>query len=259
MCYYNYMNSKLIAANWKENPATEREALALFSATLKAKRKKGVEVAVFPPTVYLDGISKKFRALRAKRQLALGAQDIFWEETGAYTGQMGSLMLKQFGIIYVIIGHSERRKFANETDREVNKKVCAAQAAGLTVILCVGESLAVRKRGASAAKQFVNGQLVRGLGSRISDLGKPVIVAYEPIWAIGTGRNADPQDAVDMAVFIKKTLATGFGSRASAVLYGGSVNIKNVADYVRRKEIDGALIGGASVRPQEIAGIIEKL
>jgi triosephosphate isomerase len=251
------MANKLIVANWKENPATERAALKLFSETAKVKRRSGIQVVVCPPVVYLERIAKKFRALRSKSGIVLGAQDVFWEEQGAHTGEIGSLMLESFGVQYVIIGHSERRRLLHETDAMVNKKVRAAQNAGLKVILCVGEPLSVRRKGISVAKRFVKNQLKKDL-KNIAGSVDPVrrrddiIIAYEPIWAIGTGRSDSPKDASEMAGFIK-------GILDSRVLYGGSVNSKNIGDYVDSKGIDGALVGGASLKSGEFGKMIQSI
>jgi triosephosphate isomerase len=245
---------KLLAANWKENPKTKKEALALFKGIAKAKRSAKVQVVVCPPFIYLDEVEKAYKAVKNKKGLALGAQDVFWEEEGAFTGEMGPKMLKAMGASYVIIGHSERRKWIKETDEMINKKVTLSLAGGMNVILCVGESLTVRAKGAAAAKIFVEQQLIKYLKNIKKN--PHLIIAYEPIWAIGTGRNATPKDARDMAQFIKKTLAKRNHMRASRVLYGGSVNGKNIADYVQYKEIDGALVGGASLKVEEFSILI---
>jgi triosephosphate isomerase len=254
---------KWLVANWKENPTTEREALALFKKIAMAKRGSGVRLVVCPSFVHLDPIAKKLRALRSKENLFLGAQDVFWEDQGAFTGGIGSAMLRSLGVRYVIVGHSERRKFLHETDAMTNKKVLAALAAGLAVILCVGEPLAVRKQGTAAVQRFIKNQLIKDLaGIRVKDKRlkiKDLIIAYEPIWAIGTGKNANPADAAEMAKFIKKTLRPAPCALRPPVLYGGSVTGKSVMDYVDYKDIDGALVGGASIRAEEFRKMIESL
>ena len=263
------MGSKLIVANWKENPRTEREAFKLFGDTAAIKHSQGVQMVVCPPLVFLDGIAKKFRVVRSKPGLALGAQDVFWEDQGAYTSEVGPKMLKSLGVRYVIVGHSERRKLLHETDMMVNRKIRAALASGLRVILCVGEPLPVREKGIAAAKRFIKNQLtkdLKGFGNWKLEIGNSLAVAYEPIWAIGTGRNDSPEDAAEMAHFIKKIVYVAcLPSKASAkegrlshvsVLYGGSVNGKNALDYIHCKDIDGALVGGASLKPKEFRKII---
>ena len=169
-------------------------------------------------------------------------------------------MLTSLGVEYVIVGHSERRSSLNETDAMVNKKVIASLAAGFKVILCVGEPIAVRKRGAVAAKRFIKAQLTKGLKGVAKDalrIADRLIIAYEPIWAIGTGRSAEPKDAADMAAFIHGTVRAVCHSSFVGVLYGGSVDSANIGDFIHYKQIDGALVGGASLRAGEFAGIID--
>ena len=265
----------MIAANWKENPRTEAQAQALFRAIAAAQKNRrgaagAVDVVLCPPFIYLEGISRAFKKMKrakkggrsaasggrgaAARHFALGAQDTFWEERGAFTSEVGPKMLKSLGMEYVIVGHSERRKYMEETDAAINKKIALALADKLKVILCVGESLGVRKRGVTAAKHFVRDQLRKDLaGIR----GARIVVAYEPIWAIGTGRYDRPEDAAEMLAFIKDFLKNTCHLKAK-VLYGGSVNSKNIGDYVQYKEIDGALVGGASLKAKEFITIIKK-
>ena len=247
---------KLIAANWKEHPKAEAEALKLFKMVAETPRARGVEVAVCPPFIYLEEIAREFRHMpaRARKQLAVGAQDVFWEEQGAFTSEVGPRMLRSLGVTYVIIGHSERRRFAKETDAMINKKLALAARDGMKIILCVGESLSVREKGVEVAKRFVGQQLAKDLKNISLKAGK-LYIAYEPIWAIGTGRSDKPEDAREMAVFIKKLLKKT--KRVSPkFLYGGSVNGANAADFVQLKEIDGALVGGASLKAEEFKKII---
>jgi triosephosphate isomerase len=264
---YNVPMSKLIVFNWKENPRTAREAERIFAAVKNtAKRAKDNEVVVCPPLVYLGSFSPSLRG----KILSLGAQNVFWENGGAYTGEISADMLKQFGVRYVIIGHSERRRFLGETDEMVNKKVRAALAAGLRVILCVGEPSAVRNKGVAAAKRYIKNQLTKDLQNIVNcsptgasaKAGKlkieNLVVAYEPIWAIGTGKNATADDAREMAIFIKDTIRSAY-SLLSRVLYGGSVSGKNAADYINCTEIDGVLVGGASLKADEVGKIISNI
>jgi triosephosphate isomerase len=250
------MKEKIVAANWKENPRTEKDALKLFRGVAPAAG-KGVRVVLCPPSIYLEELVAAFRKLgaRARRgdRFALGAQDAFWQEKGPFTSEVGPKMLKTLGVHYVIIGHSERRKWAKDTDAVVNKKIMLALADGLKVILCVGEPLAVRKKGIPAAQKFVANQLSRDLKGVKPRARRRIIVAYEPIWAIGTGRYDAPEDARAMAEFIKRKL----GKPAPAVLYGGSVNSGNIADYVQYSSVDGALVGGASLKVAEFKKIIK--
>ncbi len=250
---------KLIAANWKEHPKTEAEALALFKAVAKTERPDGAEVVIFPPFIYLEEIAREFKRLTpdGRKGLAVGGQDVFWEEQGAYTSQVGPAMLRSLGVKYAIVGHSERRRFEKETDGTINKKIALAARDGLKIILCGGESLSVREKGAAVAKKFVGQQLLKDLKNIPLKTGQ-LFVAYEPIWAIGTGKNDRPEDARDMAVFIKSSLKKT--QRISVrFLYGGSVNSKNAADYIQLKEVDGALVGGASLKAEEFGKIINSV
>ena len=250
---------KLIAANWKEHPKTEAEALKLFKTVAAIPRESGVEVAVCPPFIFLEEIARELKKLSpfARKRFAIGAQDVFWEEQGAFTSEVGPAMLRSLGTKYVIVGHSERRRFVKETDSMINKKIALALRDGLKIILCVGESLSVREKGAEVAKKFVAQQLAKDL-KNISLKPGSLLVAYEPIWAIGTGRSDKPEDAREMAVFIKSSIRQT--KRVSPkFLYGGSVNGKNAANYVQLREIDGALVGGASLKADEFKKIINAI
>lgn len=263
------MARKIIAANWKENPKTAAAAMRLFEASMRAaadvyKIGKGKVVTVIcPPPLFLEDISRAFVALKKKRPagFALGAQDVFWEERGAFTGGTGPKMLRSLGVHYVIVGHSERRKWFNETDAMVNKKVLQVTKDGLHAILCVGEPLSVREKGIAAAKRYLKSQLAYDLKKVFDGDVKGIIIAYEPIWAIGSGHNDNPDDAATIAAFIKATVRSIAAKTVRKgkvvaeikvrVLYGGSVNSRNVADYVQLKDVDGALVGGASLRADE--------
>jgi triosephosphate isomerase len=247
---------KLIAANWKENPGNERGALKLFREVARAKR-GNADVVICPPFIYLEEVASEFRKMNAaaKKHFAIGAQDVFWEEKGAFTSEVGPKMLRSLGARYVIVGHSERRKYLGETDAMINKKIKLALRDKLNVILCVGEPLAVRKRGIVAAERFVKDQLKKDLAGAT---GK-IIVAYEPIWAIGTGKNDSPEEAAHMAAFIKKTLMAHNPTLSPRILYGGSVNSKNIRNYVQYKDIDGALVGGASLKAGEFKKLISQI
>lgn len=250
------MAKKLVAANWKENPSTKAHALRLFKAVAEIRNPR-VNVLICVPSVFLEEIGAAYRTLRRDGQaggLAIGAEDAFWEERGPFTGGVGPKILRSLGVRYVIIGHSERRKWFGETDAMVNLKMKRVLADGLTAILCVGEPRAVRRKGRRAAEEFVRSQLAKDL--QHIRTGK-VIVAYEPIWAIGAGRPASPDDAAAMACVIKKTLAGRFGN--VKVLYGGSVDGVNAGDYIASKDIDGALVGGASLRAGEFKKIIKSI
>lgn len=233
---------KLIVANWKSNP--KRLSAAVRLARLSDK--KGAVIA--PPYVYIEAIS------RILRHAALGAQDVFFEDGGAHTGEIGVSQLKNLGVEYVIIGHSERRALG-ETDAVVNKKLMRALKSGMHAILCVGEQSSVRRLGVTAAKQFVRRQLNADLTHIPKLLLKRLIVAYEPVWAIGTGEADAPEKSVEIITTIKATLLKK-GIRSPKVLYGGSVTSRNAEQFLSRAEIDGALVGGASLKPSEFRKIL---
>jgi len=253
---------KLLAANWKENPKSEKAALELFKRTSRGFAGKNISIVICPPFLFLEKIADEFRRGRLGKNVLLGAQDIFWEEQGPYTSEIGPKMLKALGLRYVIVGHSERRTWMHETDAMINKKIKLALRDGLDVILCVGEPFAVRKKGVSAAAAFITAQLKKDLAgiSRSAYKKGSVTVAYEPIWAIGSGRAAKPDDIVAASAHIKRALREK-GFAKALVLYGGSVTSKNVADFVQLDEIGGALIGGASLKADEfrkMVSIVEK-
>ena len=251
---------KLLALNWKENPKSQADALRLFRATLGAANST-VDLAICPPFIYLEKIAEVFKHSRKRGHVALGAQDVFWEEWGPYTSEVGPRMLRSLDVRYTIIGHSERRKWLHETDAMINKKIKRALRDKLKVILCVGERLGIRNKGIITAKRFVKGQLMRGLTGlpRLTLRASGLIIAYEPMWAIGNGRSDKPEDAADMANFIKEYAARHLGSKNVKVLYGGSVNSANIANFVQLKEIDGALVGGAGLKADEVKKMIKKL
>lgn len=252
---------KLIVANWKLNPPTHKEAERLVGGVVRGITKHfNAEVVLCPPFTHLYHVS---RITYHDKKIKLGAQDVFWEDGGAYTGEISPKMLKSSGVKYVIIGHSERRKWLGETDEMVNKKVLAALRAGLKVILCAGEperkELGIKNNELRKAKNFVGQQLKKDLAGikKSSVIGhQSLVIAYEPIWAIGTGRACKPQDAAEMARFIKDFCAKRFALRDLPVLYGGSVNGKNALSFLEREEIDGALVGGASLNVGEFKKMI---
>ncbi len=240
---------KLIAANWKMNVPDMRRWRSL-------RIPRGVEVVICPPFSFLSDVRCQMSDVK------LGAQDVFWENKGAYTGEVSPAMLKNLGVKYVIIGHSERRQYLKETDEMINKKVSAALKAGLKVILCVGENLATRKRGLETAKNFVKNQLqndLKGMTKNYKLKARSLIIAYEPVWAIstsGTGKICSPTDALEMVKFIKFILHSKFYILNSRVLYGGSVDSKNISDFVKYEDIDGALVGASSLKAEEFKKII---
>ncbi len=245
----------LIAANWKMNKLSA-EALA-FSRELLAllDNHNNIEILVCPPFTCLHVLQSNLQGSGIK----LGAQNLFWEEKGAYTGEISPLMLKDAGCTYVIIGHSERRQIMGETDVSVNRKIKAALDNDLIPILCVGETLQEREK--DLAREIVKEQLRKGLQD-IELQGRELVLAYEPVWAIGTGVNASNDDAQEMIGFIRSYLAKIYDKStadAARILYGGSVNAENIADFMAKEDIDGALIGGASLQADTLATIARKV
>jgi triosephosphate isomerase len=246
---------KLIVANWKLNPDSLKEAEHMFASLAKASVPSGVEAVIAPPYPYLAAAKLAFRGSDYK----LGAQDVFWAEGGAFTGEVSVRMLKHLGVKYVIAGHSERRRFLKETDEEVAEKVKAILEGGLTAILCVGEPASVRNRGKAAAKKFVLEQL-KDAFALSPELKKHLVIAYEPVWAISTmgpdAKEDSPQDAADIIEHIKEflSLKTGVMPR---VLYGGSVSSKNIGYFLAENTIDGSLVGRASLDAKEFQKITD--
>ena len=249
---------KLLAFNWKENPKSQAEALKLFKATLEAAN-EAVDLVVCPPFIYLEEMVGVFKGSKKKEHVAIGAQDVFWEEWGPYTSEVGPKMLKSLDVRYVILGHSERRKWLHETDAMINKKIKLALRDKLKIILCVGEPLSVRSKGVPSAQRFIKDQLAKDLSAlpKLKLRNTGIVIAYEPIWAIGTGRSDKPSDAAAMADFIRKAVARQCGIKNARVLYGGSVNGGNIADFVQLREVDGALVGGASLKANEVERMVK--
>ena len=229
---------KLIIGNWKSNPSTQKEAIKLALAEDYSG------VVIVPPFTYLDVVGQNLK------NASLGAQDVFWEDGGPYTGEISVSQLKSLKVSHVIIGHSERRALG-ETDDIINKKVKAVLASGMQVILCVGEHIETRKEGLSAAKDFIASQIKNDLKGVKSSDAKRVVIAYEPIWAVGTGNADIPEEAAEICGYIKNLV------KVSHVIYGGSVNAKNAKEFLEQDDIDGALPGGASLKPKEFQKIVE--
>jgi triosephosphate isomerase (TIM) len=253
------MRNRMIAGNWKMNK-TYAEGVELargLADELAGKDLNGVEVVVCPPTVDLKGVSEVIDQTSAP--FALGAQNVYWEESGAFTGETAPSMLEAVNATYCIIGHSERRGYFGETDEDINKKAKALMAHGITPISCCGESLEVREAGKHV--EFVVEQIKADTeGLEISDPSKYVI-AYEPIWAIGTGKTATADDAQEVCGAIRKTLVEIFGQETAdgiRVLYGGSAKPENVAGFLEKEDVDGALVGGASLKADSFAEMVLK-
>jgi triosephosphate isomerase len=246
-----------MSGNWKMN-LTHLEAIGVvqkLSYSLDQQDHSRVDVSIHPPFTALRSVQTVLDA--DDIPIALGAQDVHWEASGAYTGEISAPMLAKLNVSYVIVGHSERRQFFAETDEWVNKKVKAVLAAGMVPIMCVGETLDEREAGGTEAK--VLGQLRSGLHGVAADDIARLVVAYEPIWAIGTGRTATPADAQAVCGAIRQAVAVDHGPPTAAGLriqYGGSVKAGNIAALMAEADIDGALVGGASLDPSEFAQIV---
>lgn len=243
----------LIAGNWKMHK-TVAEAAGVVQALLAGPLPPGVEVAVCPPFTALAEVR---RALD-RSPVRLGAQDMYWEDQGAFTGEVSPLMLRDLGCHYVIVGHSERRQFFAETDDTVARKAVAAFVHGLVPILCVGERLEERDAGQTEA--VVTRQTAAGTQGLDEQKVRTLVIAYEPVWAIGTGRSASGGEANRVIGLIRGTLAARFGAGAAGqarILYGGSVTPDNAAEFSAQPEIDGALVGGASLDPEKFRRIIQ--
>jgi len=247
------MRRPIIAGNWKMNKGPAAASALAMGIRDAVEGVRNADIVVAPVSVSLSAVAD---ALRGSR-VALSAQNLHWEDSGAYTGEISAPMLKELGCSYVIIGHSERRQYFGETDETVNFKVKAALAHGLTPIVCFGESLEERESGTTEAR--VESQLVGGLaGISASDLAG-MVLAYEPIWAIGTGRTASEEQAQDVHAFVRNTLAARY-DRATAeavrIQYGGSVKPANVAGLMAQPDIDGALVGGASLTADTFGALV---
>ncbi len=250
------MRKKIIAGNWKMYK-TPAEAVALVDGLKKALGgQTAVDAVVCPPFVSLTEVSR----VLAGSGIALGAQNLFWEAEGAFTGEISGPMIKAAGAEYVIIGHSERRQFFGETNATVNRRLKAAFSYGLKPIVCVGENLAEREAGKTfdVVKDHVTGSLA-GLGKE--DMNT-VVIAYEPVWAIGTGKTATAAQAQEVHKFIRGIVAKLFDQATADALriqYGGSVKPENAAELMSQPDIDGALVGGASLKADSFAAIIKNI
>ncbi len=234
----------LIVANWKENPVTQKEAVELFNTVEEGVGKvTNVEVVICPPFVYLPLLSG----------LTLGAQNVSYEEKGAFTGEVSPLMLKDLKVTYVIVGHSEARRNLHETDETVNKKVRECLGISLKPILCVGENMGENK------KEVLEKQITEGLKNVPEEQLKNVVIAYEPIWAIGTGRNCSIEETQESVLMIKKIILKLYDKKiknAVTILYGGSVTSKNSEEYIKDGGVNGLLVGGSSLNAEDFVKIV---
>lgn len=244
----------VIAGNWKMFK-TLSEAAELVEGIKPLDAVTGrVEVVVCPPFTALDRVV----SLLSDTNIAVGAQDVYWEDSGAFTGEISPVMLKDTGCRYVIIGHSERRQFFGETDDKVNRKIKAVLRHGLTPIMCVGETLTEREAGQT--RQVIHDQVAAGLAGLTANQTGSLVIAYEPVWAIGTGKTASDDDAQQVISYIRSLVREWHGSSAAAqvrIQYGGSVKPGNIAGLMSQPDIDGALVGGASLEAASFTAIVQ--
>lgn len=246
------MRKPVIAGNWKMHK-TSAEARAFFRALKAAKETKGVETVICAPFTALPALVEAAK----DSGIGIGAQNMHWEEKGAFTGEISPVMLKDLGVQYVILGHSERRSYFAETDETVNKKVHAAFAHELIPIICVGETLEEREAGQT--KQVVGQQVEKALAGLASEQVKRVIIAYEPVWAIGSGKASTADDAQEVIGFIRKMVANQYDQQVAnevRIQYGGSVKPDNIGAFLDQPDIDGALVGGASLEPESFDRLV---
>ncbi len=247
------LRQAVIAGNWKMNK-TPAEAKALITELKETVKDAQCEVVICVPYVDLETAIRETKGTSIK----VGAENCHFEKSGAFTGEISAPMLTEMGVEYVIIGHSERRQYFAETDETVNKRSIAALNEGLKTIICVGEVLEEREAGIT--EKVVERQTKTALSGMTEEMLKNVIIAYEPVWAIGTGKTATSQQANEVCAFIRKTVEGIFGKTAAdsmSILYGGSMNAKNAAELVSESDVDGGLIGGASLKAEDF-GIIVK-
>jgi triosephosphate isomerase len=249
----NKLRKPIIAGNWKMNK-TSIEARDLASKLIPLVcGVKDRDIVLAPPFTSIPAVAETIKGTN----MALSAQDLFWEEKGAFTGEISAEMLLDLGCKYVIIGHSERRQFFGETDETVNKKVRQALNKGLLPIVCVGELLSEREAG--KANEVIERQVVGALKGVAAAEMQKIVIAYEPVWAIGTGKTATPDQANEIHAFIRqriKSMYNGDVAGSLRIQYGGSVTPENVSTLMAKPDIDGALVGGASLKPESFAALV---
>ncbi len=247
------MRRKFIAGNWKMN-LDRKAAVALAEGVAReAEKLSGIDLAVCPPACYLETVGRVIKGSK----VALGAQNVYHQANGAFTGEISTAMLCDLGVKYVILGHSERRHILGETDAEINKKIHASLQVGLLPILCVGELLSEREAGRTL--NVIQTQFDGSLAGVSAEQLKKVVIAYEPVWAIGTGKVATPQQAEEVHLALRKIIAQRYNNEIAQfvpIQYGGSVKPDNAKDLLGQADIDGALVGGASLKVDQFMGIV---
>ena len=248
------MRKPIIAGNWKMNKtASEAKAFAQAVKNSLPSNEK-VDSVIGSPALFLETLVSEAKGT----ELQIAAQNCYWENAGAFTGETSPAALADLGVQYVIIGHSERREYFHETDEEINKKAKAIFANGMTPILCCGESLETYEAGQTAA--WIEGQITKGLADLSAEQVSSMVIAYEPIWAIGTGKSADANIADEICGVVRSTVEKLYGSEVAQkvrIQYGGSVKPENIAEYMAKENVDGALVGGASLQPESFLKLLE--
>lgn len=249
------MDKSIIIGNWKMNLKinSSQKLIKDIQRNLSKKDFNCCEIIVCPSNIHLESVYNKM-----KTKISLGCQNLFWENDGAYTGEISAAMMKNINCKYAIIGHSERRNYIKETDEMINKKIRACQNNSITPILCIGESAKQRKD--LNTRSFLKKQILSAYRGINFNNFRSIIIAYEPIWAIGSSNPANPEDANEIALYIKKLLINNYKNidkKTINILYGGSVNAKNIKSFTDMNEIDGSLVGGESIKPAGFVGIIK--
>lgn len=247
------MRRPFIAGNWKMNLDRAGSAALAEGIAAQVGDFSGVDVAICPPSVYLEAV----RAAVGDARVGVGAQNMYHEAGGAFTGELNSAMLLDIGCKYVILGHSERRQLMGETDADVNRKLLAALAAGLKPIVCVGETLEERESGQTSA--VIRGQFEGSLAGLTEEQAAQITIAYEPVWAIGTGKVATPEQAEEVHLDLRNLLTERYNdslAQTVRIQYGGSVKPGNAAELLSQPNVDGALVGGASLKVEDFIGIV---
>ncbi|WP_340372408.1 triose-phosphate isomerase [Peribacillus sp. FSL E2-0218] len=248
------MRKPIIAGNWKMNKTLSEATAFLEEVSNLIPKQDVIDTVVCAPALFLDQLVQAAKGTDVK----IGAQNMHFEDNGAFTGEVSPIALADLGVSYVILGHSERREMFNETDEAVNKKAHAAFANQLTPIVCCGETLEQREAGET--NDFVACQIEKGLAGLSDEQLKQAVIAYEPIWAIGTGKSSSAQDANEVCAHIRSVVADKFSNEAAAAIriqYGGSVKPENIKEYMAQPDIDGALVGGASLKPDSFLQLLE--
>jgi len=241
---------KLLIGNWKMNPDSPEEAEKIFSTVKKSPGSSEVEVVIMPPAIYIP--------LFKDRGISLGIQNIYYKKLGAFTGEISAEMAEKSGCRYALVGHSERRKIFNETDEEINKKTKKIFESGLTPVLCVGETKEEKNK--EMTTKIIKKQLENALMN--IDLKEDLVIGYEPVWAIGSGKPCKPETAFRMRLLIKKTISQLFSREVAdktKVVYGGSVNLGNCNKYIEEAKFNGLLVGGASLKPNEFSKMTREI